>query len=249
VGRRVSQRIKAALRSKEKHDDLAADLIRLHQEKPDFTDSYLRKMIVTNFGAGHETLASTLTSLVAMTGSHEQVHERVAVEARREAGPLSYNRADGMPYISAAIKESKRLHPVLSMSLSRRTPSPGVNLHGFFIPPGTTVGCNPIALHRNEDVCGHDPDAFDPGRWLRGEHWAREMELFSLAWGGGARTCPGRHLAELIVWKVYTAIVSEFDVVATLPEDSSQPSYFLSIMTGVQARFISVRRDPADPKG
>lgn len=249
MGRRVSQRIKAALRSKEKHDDLAADLIRLHREKPDFTDSYLRKMIITNFGAGHETLASTLTSLVAMTGSHKQVHGRVTAEARREAGPLSYTRADGMPYISATIKESKRLHPVLSMSLPRTTPSPGLHLHGFFIPPGTTVGCNPIALHRNEDVCGPDPDAFDPGRWLRGEHWAREMELFSLAWGGGARTCPGRHLAELIAWKVYTAIVSEFDVVATVPEDCSQPSYFLSIMTGVRARFIPVDGSFADPEG
>lgn len=122
--------------------------------------------------------------------------------------------------------------------MPRRVPQGGLSIHGMFIPAGTTVGCNPIALHRNEDVCGPDPGQFDPDRWFETKR-AKDMEVFSLAWGGGARSCPGRHLAEMMVWKILVALVQEFDVEVDAPGVEAMPSYFLSMMTGVKARFIS----------
>ena len=197
-------------------------------------------MAITNFGAGHETMASTLTSILALIGSHLHVQETLS----REIQHASKEIPDKLAYLQATIKEAKRLRPVISMSLPRRVPSSGLHLHGHYFPPGTTVGCNPVALHRNPDICGgaSHPDLFDPDRWLGDGAAARQMERFSLAWGGGARTCPGRHLAEMIVGRVVLRLMQGFEVEVDIPAEDEMPTFFLSMMTGVKARFLP--RDP-----
>ncbi|KAM5354153.1 hypothetical protein ACJ41O_000803 [Fusarium nematophilum] len=247
VGKRVSRRVNAALRPKPPKDDrkdLLADLIQLHKSKPDFTGTYLRKMAVTNFGAGHETMASTLTSIMALLGSHEDDQAHLHRQLLKCPDSSQYATATAIPALQAIIKESKRLYPVISMSLPRRVPSAGLYLHGYYFPPDTTVGCNPVALHRNRDVFGPDSHLYNTARWTTADaETARTMERVSLSWGGGSRTCPGRHLAELVVFKVVPALVKEFRIETELPPEEGVPSYFLSMWTGVKARFIE--REPA----
>lgn len=240
MARRTGKRVKASQRGPA-GDDLAGDLIRLHQEKPEFTEAYLRKMIITNFGAGHETMASTLTSLMAMLGTHKGVHARLTDEVRQQQDLHDTPDQDQLPYLHAVIKESKRLHPVVAMSLPRTVPATGLDLDGYYFPAGTTVGCSPIALQRNEEICGPDPSAFNPDRW-QDEERARDMDMYSLSWGGGARSCPGRHLAEMIVWNICIALIAEFDIDVQVPTDDEMPTYFLSMMTGAKARFTPITR-------
>ncbi|RDA92665.1 hypothetical protein CP533_3730 [Ophiocordyceps camponoti-saundersi (nom. inval.)] len=185
VNKRISRRLKTALRPVPAADDrrdLLADLIQLHRDKPEFSHTYLKKMAMTNFGAGHETMASTLTSILAMIGSHPEVHQRAASEIR--GGPnLSQLR-----YTRAVIKEAMRLHPVVAMSLPRKAPAGGLGIRGLWLPPDTTVGCSPVALQRNEQIFGPDAASFRPDRWLRCEAESqRIMDRCSLSWGGGSR--------------------------------------------------------------
>ncbi|RBA10039.1 hypothetical protein FPRO05_05975 [Fusarium proliferatum] len=242
VGKRVSRRVNAATKSKLNKDnrkDLLADLIQLHRTKPNFTELYLRKMAVTNFGAGHETMASTLTSIFALLGSNEEVQEQVSLEILGTSNPAEYSTAPRLPETQSLIKEAKRLYPVISMSLPRKVPSEGLHLHDYHFPPNTTVGCNPVALHRNPDIFGSDSDMFNPARWLTADpDAARAMERVNLSWGGGSRSCPGRHLAELVVFKVVPALVKEFKIEVDLPPEDKNRSYFLSMLIGVKARFI-----------
>lgn len=133
------------------------------------------------------------------------------------------------------------LYPVIAMSLPRRAPAGALRLHGRWIPPGRMVGCNPVALHRNRDIFGADAEAYNPGRWLGADAAAdalRTMDRYSLSWGGGSRTCPGRHLAELVVFKVVAGLLEHFDVRVELPPEDAQRTYFLAMMTGVRARFL-----------
>ncbi|KAL7936441.1 cytochrome P450 [Trichoderma chlorosporum] len=244
IGKRISRRIKSALKpnaQKDNREDLLADLIQLHKDKPEFTECYLRKMAVTNFGAGHETMASTLTSIFTMIGTHDDVQKKVKEEIQGVTDASSYAGTSQLQYTRAAIREAMRLYPVLSMSLPRRVPDMGSYIHGCFIPGGTTVGCNPVALHRNANVViGSDPDAYDPDRWLGGETLdMRLMDRYSLNWGGGPRTCPGKNLAEMVVYKVVSALFERFDVEVVAPAEIGQPSYFLSMITRVKARFSS----------
>ncbi|KAJ4123115.1 hypothetical protein NW768_010109 [Fusarium equiseti] len=242
VGKRVSRRVNAATRAKHYKDDrqdLLTDLIQLSKSKPDFTVPYLRKMAITNFGAGHETMASTLTSIMALLGSNEDIQTQVSREILTAYDPTAYSTAARLPEMQSLIKETKRLYPVISMSLPRKVPPSGLHLHGYYFPPNTTVGCNPVALHRNPDIFGLDSDEFRPARWLNAD---RNMERVSLAWGGGARSCPGRHLAELVVYKVVPALVKQFRIEADVPDGEGR-SYFLSMMTGVKVRFLERETD------
>ncbi|KAK3489928.1 cytochrome P450 [Neurospora crassa] len=311
--------------------DLLEDLIKLHQSKPEqFTETYLRRMAMTNFGAGHETLCSALTACMAMIGTHAAVQARVAEEVGphlRGVGTVPFDTAaKQLLYTLAAIKEAQRLHPVIAMSLSRTVPRDldggGVMLHGHWVPEGTTVGCNPVALHRNPEIFGEDADVYNPSRWLSRHHPGssssssssntgfnsdvnnvndidptpdfdsdpapapapvapatpesrssaastfateqndtetetenekkrlREMLHLNLTYGGGARTCPGRHLAELIVWKVIPRLVAEFRVEVThMPDEEDMERYFMSMLTGVKVRFLERGRTAWHDKG
>lgn len=242
VNKRVSRRLKTALRpvpATDNREDLLADLIQLHREKPEFSEQYLKKMAITNFGAGHETLASTLTSILAMIGSHADAHERATSEIREMADATRYVNCSQLQYTRAAIKEAMRLHPVIAMSLPRRSPAGGLGIRGLWLPPDTTIGCCPVALHRNEQIFGPDAESFCPDRWLSGDtERQRAMDRCNLSWGGGSRSCPGRQLAELMVLKAVTRLLDCFDVRVEMPSTSSRRAYFLSMLTGVKVRFL-----------
>lgn len=247
---KISRRVASArrgnhrrLNTKDERADLLTDLLQLHKERPEFTETYLRRLAVTNFGAGHETMCAALTSVMAMIGSHPEVHKKVTEEVRDTPNVMPYDHAVRLRYTQASIKEAQRLHPVIGMSLSRKVPAGGLSLHGHYLPAGTTVGCNPAALHRNVDIFGTDADRYNPDRWLQesSTDQVRTMERNNLTWGGGSRTCPGRHLAELIVSKIVPALLKEFDVeITSMPAEDEMPCYFMAMLTGVRARFIPV---------
>ncbi|TKW49287.1 Pisatin demethylase [Colletotrichum tanaceti] len=249
VYRQVSRRVTAALAGRpvpknDRKDDFLADLIRLHGERPDFSEAYLRRMAITNFGAGHETMCSALTSVVAMIGSHPEVQRRAADEVRSATkDPKVYDNAVRLDYTQAAIKEAQRLYPVLGMSLPRTVPAEGLAVHGRVFPPGTTVGCNPVSLHRNAAIFGDDAEEFSPDRWLDGERDVKSMERFNLTWGGGGRICPGRHLAELVVYKTIPALLEHFDVEVVMPPEEDIQYYFMAMLTGVKARFVARKKN------
>ncbi|KAK0744766.1 cytochrome P450 [Apiosordaria backusii] len=237
-------------KSSEVKEDLLNELIQLHLSRPDeFTENYLRRMAVTNFGAGHETLCATLTSVIAMIACHPEVQRRCFEEISslqdRQEGTRKDRRYDfdevtKLKYTQAAIKEAQRLWPVIGMSLSRKVPEQGCRIGRFDIPAGTTVGCSPLALHAfNEDLFGEDGLVYKPGRWLIDDtDRLRAMERCNLIWGGGGRTCPGRYLAEMIVFKVVTSLLGKFEVeVVKIPEEKEMRCYFMAMMSGVVVKF------------
>lgn len=252
IAQKTRKRIKAALRPKPPKDDrtdLAAGLISLHKSKPDFTPDYLQRMIMTNFGAGHETTTSALTSAIAMIATHTAAQRRILTSLKHAVSPIPYAivMTDAHKYTRAAIKEAQRLYPVIGMSLSRSVPAGGVHLDGQYLPAGTTIGCNPVSLHRNVEIFGADAEEYNPERWLvnddDGDDAARarvrDMERCNLIYGAGARMCPGRNLAELILLKVVPTLIQNFDVrVTCMPADEEMCYYFMAMMTGVKVRFV-----------
>jgi cytochrome P450 len=220
-----------------------ADLIQLHKDKPEFTEGYLRRMAMTNFGAGHETVTSALTSTFAMIGSHPDVQGLVLEESLSAPETIDYDSTTLLPYTQASIKEAQRLYPTIGMSLPRKVPEGGLRVHGYFFPPGTTVGCNPVSLHRNPEIFGPDSDLYLPDRWLGCETDVKVMERHNLTWGSGARACPGRQLAEMLLYKIVPSLVREFEIEAAMPSEDEMPYYFMAILTGVKVRFKTRDRD------
>ena len=99
-------------------------------------------MTMTNFGAGVETTAGTVSVLInniVRRGLQARVHQEIDT-ARRE-GKLSHPPKPGemkqhLPFLSACLKESMRLYPIAGMPLMRTVPEPGLELEGYNLPPG-----------------------------------------------------------------------------------------------------------------
>ena len=99
-------------------------------------------MCMTNYGAGVETIGSTVTALVnniVTHGCQERIYQELS--SAREAGKLSNppklrEMKDHLPYLSACLSESQRLHPIVGMPPLRTVPDGGCKLDGHFLPAG-----------------------------------------------------------------------------------------------------------------
>ncbi|HEX7289811.1 MAG TPA: cytochrome P450 [Conexibacter sp.] len=157
---------------------------------------------------GHTTTADVLISTLHLLGRHAEVQEQVAAAAARAAG----GAADDL--VRAAVEEAMRLHPP-SYALGRRTAT-DTELGGHAVPAGTLVLVVPWATHRDARFWP-DPERFDPTRFV-GE---QDRPPFAyVPFGGGKRTCIGRHLALLESTVLVRALLRSYrleSLDATLP--------------------------------
>jgi cytochrome P450 len=141
---------------------------------------------------------------------------------------VSFKSAKEFPYLEAVVREAMRCHPAVAMLLERYVPEGGLVLpDGSVIPAGSIVGLNPYVVARNRSVWGDDAEEFRPERWLRDESLEMEdeyqerlkvMNSADFVFGGGSRSCIGKHLALLQVYKVISTLVARFDIELAYPE-------------------------------
>ncbi|KAL1641363.1 hypothetical protein SLS58_006062 [Diplodia intermedia] len=146
-----------------------------------------------------------------------------------EWASLRWSDVRDLPYLGAVVNEALRVHPAAGLPLERVVPGGGVTLScggggggggggGAFLPAGTIVGCSAWALHREADVFGADVDAFRPERWLEGSVARRaEMRNCLFAFGAGARTCVGKNVSLLEIYKLVPAVLLNFEVCCRRP--------------------------------
>jgi cytochrome P450 len=136
---------------------------------------------------GHDTAAATM----AWAFAHIYGHAAAATRVREEARTTGTDRPpdpDALPFLTACIKESMRLCPVV-VHVSR-TATADVRLGGFDIPRGRKViPCTYLAQHN--PAVFPDPYAFRPERFLSG----RRFEHAFFPFGFGNRTCVGEPFA------------------------------------------------------
>jgi cytochrome P450 len=103
-------------------------------------------MCMTNYGAGIETTAITISTLINfIVGQNFQERVQEEIDNARKEGKLSNppklrEMREHLPYLAACLNESMRLHPVVGMPLVRTVPEGGCELEGFFLPAGV---CSP----------------------------------------------------------------------------------------------------------
>lgn len=146
----------------------------------------LRDQAMTLLVAGHETSATALSWLFWELRRAPEARVKLLAELDEAfpSGRVDPAQAAALPYLSAAVNEALRLHPVAPI-VWRRLMEP-VRLGGRDWPRG--VGLAPCAhlTHRRADLYP-DPDAFKPERFL--EKAFHPWEHFPF--GGGGRRCIG----------------------------------------------------------
>jgi len=204
--------------------DLLMKFTQAQHDHPEFmTDRQVLSSCTSMIFAGSETTAISLSSIFYNLMQHPRVYEKLMAELDdaatsgqiedRENRKVSWSESQQLPYLDAVIQESFRLHPAAGLILERVVPPQGMDILGHNIPGGTIVGCNAWVLHRRPEVFGEDVDVFRAERWLEAsKEQLSVMKATMFQFGAGARTCIGKNVSMLEVYKLVPTFLRNFEL-------------------------------------
>ncbi|XP_062382066.1 cytochrome P450 26A1 [Sardina pilchardus] len=152
---------------------------------------------------GHETTASTATSLVMFLGLHPEVVQKVREELheKEEAGMYSEGKTPSMElleqlkYTGSVIKETLRINPPVPGGF--RVALKTFELNGYQIPKGWNVIYSICDTHDVADIFPNKED-FRPERFM--SKASEDSSRFNyIPFGGGSRMCVGKEFAKVLL--------------------------------------------------
>lgn len=186
----VEQRRALPVEELRERSDLMSALILATDEDGGLDDQELRDELMTLFFAGHETTSNALVWALYLLSQHPDVRDWVVEELPTDR-ELTYADFEQLPRTRAALEEAMRVFPpVCTLS---RTAVEDVVIDGYDIPAGSEVLIWFYWAHHDQRWFP-EPDRYDPPRFLDDPDWPR---LAYMPFGGGQRTCVGKHFALL----------------------------------------------------
>ncbi|KAL8703797.1 MAG: hypothetical protein Q9225_008109 [Loekoesia sp. 1 TL-2023] len=196
-------------------------------------------VFVFNF-AGHDATANSLAIGICLLATRPDIQDWIAEEinavlAGVDSKESSYETAfPRLPRCLAVVFETVRLYTAVAIAKSTgSSPQPlKLGTHTVLIPKKTVIIPNYSALHTHPRYWGHDSLEFEPSRWITlGPHTSttndsqasssHPVEHFKepssrnspfVGWSGGARSCPGRKLAQVESVGVLVGLFRDYKV-------------------------------------
>ncbi|KAL1838911.1 hypothetical protein VTJ49DRAFT_2075 [Mycothermus thermophilus] len=210
-----------------KSPDLLSKFLAAREARPEFmTDTLVQTMAVSMAFAGSETTAISLSAvfyfLLKTPHALARLREEIDQAAREgrfsdyETGLVTWHESQTLPYLDMCVKEAFRLHPAPGLPMERVVPKGGIEIAGRKIPGGTIVGCSAWVLHRDREVFGEDVEVYRPERWeVKGpgdEARVKAMNGTMLQFGMGSRTCIGKNISLLEIYKLVPTMLRRFEI-------------------------------------
>ncbi|CAI7668891.1 unnamed protein product [Penicillium crustosum] len=227
---RMEERMSAKVDITGSKDDLLTMFLKAGETRPDFmTNKRILTMAVSMAFAGSETTAISIAAVFYYLLKNPECMTRVKKElddavdngtiVNRPTGLVSWTESRQLPYLDACVKEAFRMHPAAGLPLERVVPASGVEISGHFIPGGTIVGCSPWVIHRRQDIFGPDTDVYNPDRWLTAPpDQIKAMDGMMLQFGAGSRTCIGKNISLMEIYKIIPSFLRRFEVQLAHPD-------------------------------
>jgi len=218
------------------------------KDKVIFSNEVLVAQAAVFFFAGFETSSSTMEFFFYLIAKHPetQTHIRKEIrEAMEKHGKITYEMiANDLPYITAAIKETLRLYPVLPF-LDRVCQLPakdkGYSLEpysSFEIPSGMPVFIPIYDLQRDPEYFP-EPEKFIPDRFYS----QTSNEFLWLPFGTGPRNCIGERFAMMQMKVAVVNVLKAFRVELTDKTPKTikleKTSALLHSDQGIQLKFVA----------
>jgi len=124
----------------------------------------------------------------------------------------NFTDRERLPYIGALCKEVLRWHPVGPLGVAHALTRDDVYKSNF-IPAGSIILANAWAMLHDVNTFGPDPEDFIPERFFE-----PGVPDPTIAFGFGRRICPGRFLAEDVIFITIASILKVYNI--TSPVDS-----------------------------
>ncbi|KAF2105044.1 cytochrome P450 [Rhizodiscina lignyota] len=210
------------------HKDLLSNFIAARPSYPDvMTDLRITHYATTNVLAGANNSALAMDRTIHYLAHHPDMQEKLHGEImntkmddiKDTEGPPALDLALKMKFLEAIIQESYRTFAMPSNNLERLVSPAGLTLpNGVRLPPGAVAAMNGPALMHRKEIFGEDVDVFRPQRWMKGENETEEqfaqrrlkMDRSMLPFGSGSRTCIGRNVVQLELYKIWPHLVKTY---------------------------------------
>ncbi|ETS86540.1 hypothetical protein PFICI_00368 [Pestalotiopsis fici W106-1] len=236
---RIMERMNQTEDSVADKNDFLAYFIKEQAKDNTLPHMFVPTWVNSNIVAGADTtsiVASALMyHLLKNPSSLSKLREEIddAVAKGRISKYATWRESQNLPYLEACVNEATRMHPPFALPFERVVPESGLEVDGYFIPPGTRVGMSPWVVHRDESIYGDDPEAWRPERWLCSEKKKTAMYNTLLTFGAGHRTCLGKHLAYYEIYKLIPSMLQRYNIELVNPaEDWSINNQWLAKPSG-----------------
>ncbi|MCJ1466232.1 hypothetical protein MMC07_004851 [Pseudocyphellaria aurata] len=166
--------------------------------------------------AGQDTTAKALACLTCELLINPDILSKLKIElAHAIPDPRDLptcQQVENLPYLSAVIQETLRLHPPVSLRSARVSPDEALNYDDgcnptWVIPAGTPISMCAPSIQSNPDIFP-EPSKFWPERWLENPRLDRYLMTFSK----GTRKCVGIELAYQELYLVSSAVFRKYDL-------------------------------------
>ena len=204
--------------------DLLSHFVATHGRYPGLmTPKQVAVSTSGNFIAGGLSPGKTFDELCRFLATHPNSQDRLYAELQQAkcAFPAAFGDVKDLPFLEGIIREAYRMHSSASFNLQRVTGLAGLDLpNGFRVPPGTKIGCPAGTINQGPRVFGSDADSYKPERWMRQKGESCEsyderrklMDPTDLSFGQGSRTCIGKSIATLEIFKAVATLAGQFRV-------------------------------------
>lgn len=187
--------------------------------KMSFTRTHIKALLMDMMLAGIDTISCSIEFTLGEMMNRPETIWAVQAElddaVSRDCMPEE-SHVLNLRYLSAAIKESLRLHPIAPLLLPH-CPSRDSAVGGYTIPAGSRVFVNAWAIHRDPEIW-EDPLAYKPERFLdvSGAYCSSLCDFSSndlgyIPFGSGRRMCAGKVMAERTLLYMLGTLLHAFD--------------------------------------
>ncbi|KAL2703410.1 hypothetical protein AAEP93_004481 [Penicillium crustosum] len=217
-------------------DSLAPGLRGLREEKKNYSESFggsgsVCEMILGKNPAGALSTAvdrnimqhtllflvpNTDSSAMALSAAIFELIKSPAMRHRLRGELMDYSLESDdwssltkLPYLTAVVKETLRMHPSLPGLLPRVVPAGGYTIGQHYLPQGTIIAASIYAMHQNAEAYP-EPTRFIPERWLINSDEERDRCFTPFQKGNNA--CIGINLAYMQLYLGIAHIVKRVDL-------------------------------------
>ncbi|PIA56658.1 hypothetical protein AQUCO_00700785v1 [Aquilegia coerulea] len=186
-------------------------LLSIQEAEPEqYSDDFIKGIIMTMFVAGTDTSSLTLEWAMSLLLNHPDVLQKACLEINHNVQGRLLEDYDlpKLPYLHCIINETLRLYPAAPLLIPHLS-SEECTVGGYNIPRGTILYANIGAIHRDPELWT-DPDKFMPERF-EGDQTEREMGFKFMPFGVGRRMCPGANLAQRVVALALGTLIQCFE--------------------------------------
>jgi len=192
LGSRIAERRARRLREDGGDDTFTLLCHATDEDGTAFSDRQIIDHMNFLWMAAHDTITSSVTTLVYELARHPDWQDRLRAEmSSLGADSLAYDDLARLELTDCAFKEAMRLNAPVP-AIPRMTVK-DVQVMGYEIPAGTLVGVSPTFVHRMAEIWP-EPARFDPLRFTPEAVKTRHKYAW-VPFGGGAHMCLGLHFA------------------------------------------------------